>query len=157
MTNVVHKFLIYPSIHFCLTCFGLSFSPSSEAGVQFRQWFKCTCVWCQRPATQPIRRNIPEAKNLSTEINCAKIQEAARKYVSGPASFSMQQPCDEDWLGNTSADIHHKSSRLPQAIHVIVTHRQISGKMTTTVNNYVGPSRSGMYCTNHLTRHNLRS
>jgi hypothetical protein len=28
------------SIYFCLTCFGLSFSPSSEAGVQFRQWFK---------------------------------------------------------------------------------------------------------------------
>jgi hypothetical protein len=40
MTNVMHKFLIYLSIYFCLTCFGLSFSPSSEAGVQFRQWFK---------------------------------------------------------------------------------------------------------------------
>jgi hypothetical protein len=40
MTNVMHKFFIYPSIHFCLTCFGLSFSPSSEAGVQFRLWFK---------------------------------------------------------------------------------------------------------------------
>jgi hypothetical protein len=33
MPNVMHGFLIYPSIHFCLTCFGLSFSPSSEAGV----------------------------------------------------------------------------------------------------------------------------
>jgi hypothetical protein len=32
--------LIYLSIYFCLTCFGLAFSPSSEAGVQFRQWFK---------------------------------------------------------------------------------------------------------------------
>jgi hypothetical protein len=40
MTNVTHKFLIYLSLYFCLTCFGLSFSPSSEAGVQFRQWFK---------------------------------------------------------------------------------------------------------------------
>jgi hypothetical protein len=40
MTNVMHKFLIYLSIYFCLTCFGLSFSPSSEAGVQIRQWFK---------------------------------------------------------------------------------------------------------------------
>jgi hypothetical protein len=28
------------SIYFCLTCFGLSFSPSPEAGVQLRQWFK---------------------------------------------------------------------------------------------------------------------
>jgi hypothetical protein len=35
----MHKFLIYLSICFCLTCFGLSFSPSSEAGVQIRQWF----------------------------------------------------------------------------------------------------------------------
>jgi hypothetical protein len=35
MTNVMHKFLIYLSIYFRLTCFGLSFNPSSEAGVQF--------------------------------------------------------------------------------------------------------------------------
>jgi hypothetical protein len=40
MTNVMHKFLIYLSIYFCLTCFGLSFNPSSEAGVQLGQWFK---------------------------------------------------------------------------------------------------------------------
>jgi hypothetical protein len=40
MTNLMHKFLIYFSIYFCLTCFGLSFSPSLEAGVQLRQWFK---------------------------------------------------------------------------------------------------------------------
>jgi hypothetical protein len=42
MTNLMHKFLnlfnLY--IYFCLTCFGLAFSPSSEAGVQLRQWFK---------------------------------------------------------------------------------------------------------------------
>jgi hypothetical protein len=37
MTNVMHKFLIYLSIYFRLTCFGLSISPSSEAGVQRRQ------------------------------------------------------------------------------------------------------------------------
>jgi hypothetical protein len=40
MTNVMHKFLINLFIYFFLTCFGLSFSPSSEAGVQLRQWFK---------------------------------------------------------------------------------------------------------------------
>jgi hypothetical protein len=40
MTNVMHKFLIYLSIYFCLTWFELSFSPSSGAGVQIRQWFK---------------------------------------------------------------------------------------------------------------------
>jgi hypothetical protein len=40
MTKLMHKFLINLSIYFCLTCFGLSFSPSSEAGVQLRQWFQ---------------------------------------------------------------------------------------------------------------------
>jgi hypothetical protein len=40
MTNVMYKFIIYLSIFFCLTCFGISFSPPSEAGVKIRQWFK---------------------------------------------------------------------------------------------------------------------
>jgi hypothetical protein len=57
----MYKILINLSIYFCLTCFGLSFSPSSELGVQLRQWFKasgygvcllagielyCYWVWC---------------------------------------------------------------------------------------------------------------
>jgi hypothetical protein len=37
MTNVMYKVLIYLSIYFCLTCFGLSLSPSSEAGVQLQR------------------------------------------------------------------------------------------------------------------------
>jgi hypothetical protein len=40
MTKAIRKFVIYLSIYVCLTCFGLSFSPSLEAGVQIRQWFK---------------------------------------------------------------------------------------------------------------------
>jgi hypothetical protein len=40
MTNGMHKFLIYLSVFFCLTCFELSFSSSSELSVQLRQWFK---------------------------------------------------------------------------------------------------------------------
>jgi preprotein translocase subunit SecG len=39
MTKVLHKFLIYLTICFCLKCLGLSFSQSSVAGVQFCQWF----------------------------------------------------------------------------------------------------------------------
>jgi hypothetical protein len=35
---------------FRLTCFGLSFSPSSEAGVQFRQWFKSPGYGVSAPA-----------------------------------------------------------------------------------------------------------
>jgi hypothetical protein len=38
MTNVMHKFLIL-AIYFSLTCFRLFFSPSSDAGIQFWQWF----------------------------------------------------------------------------------------------------------------------
>jgi hypothetical protein len=51
MTNVMHKFLIYLSIYFCLTCFGLSFSPSSKAGVQYKQYSfipKCTVLTTQK-------------------------------------------------------------------------------------------------------------
>jgi hypothetical protein len=42
MANLMHKLfnLLYLSIYFCFTCFGFSLSPSSEAGVQLRQWFK---------------------------------------------------------------------------------------------------------------------
>jgi hypothetical protein len=36
----MQKILIYLSINFCFTCFGLPFSPSSEAAVQLRQLFK---------------------------------------------------------------------------------------------------------------------
>jgi hypothetical protein len=36
----MHKFLIYLTIYFCLKCFGLSFSTSSEADVQIQQGFK---------------------------------------------------------------------------------------------------------------------
>ena len=46
---------------------------------------------------------------------------------------------------NTFADTHYKSSRLPQVIYVIITHRLMTGKVTTTANNYVDPSRSGIY------------
>lgn len=45
---------------------------------------------------------------------------------------------------NTFADTHYKS-RLPQVIYVIIKHRLMTRKVTTTVNNYVGPSRSGMH------------
>jgi hypothetical protein len=40
MTNLMQTFLSYLSVYFCLTCFWLSFYQSSEAGAQFRQWFK---------------------------------------------------------------------------------------------------------------------
>jgi hypothetical protein len=53
MTNVMHNFLIYLSIYFCITCFGLSFSPSSEAGLQLRQWFKSPAYGVSARALTP--------------------------------------------------------------------------------------------------------
>jgi hypothetical protein len=60
MTNVMHEFLIYLSIYFCLICFGLSFSSSSEAGVQLRQWFKF-----------PVKEHIYKIIKNYKMINCA--------------------------------------------------------------------------------------
>jgi hypothetical protein len=37
MINQMHKFVIYLLIYFCLICFGLSFNPSSEAGIKLRR------------------------------------------------------------------------------------------------------------------------
>jgi hypothetical protein len=75
MTNAMHKFLIYLSIYFCLTCLGLSFSPSSEAGVQIRQWFKspgygvsvrarmelCTALESRRSCTPAFEDGLKES------------------------------------------------------------------------------------------------
>jgi hypothetical protein len=67
MINEMYKFLIY----FCLTCFRLSFSPSSEEGVQLRQWFKSPVKqyswgWCQRPGADTK----PTNKCTQQDINC---------------------------------------------------------------------------------------
>jgi hypothetical protein len=62
MTNLMHKFfnLFYLSIYFCLTCFRLSLSPSSEAGVQLQDFW----VWFQCPGAETIPRR-PEPLPLS--------------------------------------------------------------------------------------------
>jgi E3 ubiquitin-protein ligase DOA10 len=52
-TNANVFSLIYLSIYFCLTCFGLSFSPSSEAGVQFCQWLKSPIYYVSARALTP--------------------------------------------------------------------------------------------------------
>jgi hypothetical protein len=67
MNNVMHKFFIYLSIYFCLTCFGLSFSPSSEPGVQFRQWFSSPGYGASALALTPY---------LGDFADVAEIQEA---------------------------------------------------------------------------------
>jgi hypothetical protein len=67
MTNVMHKFLIYLSIYFCLTCFGRSVSPSSEAAVVQVCW-----VWCQRQGTDTIPSRLeplPKLYTCKAEVN----------------------------------------------------------------------------------------
>jgi hypothetical protein len=65
----MHKFLIYLSIYFCLTGFGLSFSPSSEAGVQIRQWFKSPGYGVSARALDltQCRNCTPDSKDELTE------------------------------------------------------------------------------------------
>jgi hypothetical protein len=61
MINVMHKFLIYLSVYFCLTCLGVTLSPSSEAGVQIRQWFWSPGLMSARtPASEDGLKSKPE-------------------------------------------------------------------------------------------------
>jgi hypothetical protein len=74
MTNVIiHKFLIYLSIYFCLTCFGVSFSPTSEAGVQLRQWVKSAWYGVSARAQKPC----PSDLNLCR--SCTPVSEDGLK------------------------------------------------------------------------------
>jgi hypothetical protein len=65
MTNVMHKFLIYLFIYFRLTCFGLSVSPSSEAGVQFRQWFKFSGYGISAQTLTPYPADLNHCRNCT--------------------------------------------------------------------------------------------
>jgi hypothetical protein len=68
MNKVMHKFLIYLSIYFYLTCFGLPFSPSSEADVQLRQWFKSPGSGVSARAAKYLQQ-VKNFKYLSCEIS----------------------------------------------------------------------------------------
>jgi hypothetical protein len=68
MTNVMHTFLIYLTIYIYLTCFGLSFSPSSETGVQLNMF---SWVWCQRPGADTIPRRLEPLSKLNKLKACA--------------------------------------------------------------------------------------
>jgi hypothetical protein len=61
----MHKFLMYLSVYFCLTCFGLPFSPSSEAGVQFRQWFKSPAYGVSAWALIPYAGDLNHCQNCT--------------------------------------------------------------------------------------------
>jgi hypothetical protein len=52
------QFLIYLSIYFCLTCFGLSFSASSEVGVELRLWFKSAGYGVSARAMTPYQAHL---------------------------------------------------------------------------------------------------
>jgi hypothetical protein len=70
----MHEFLIYLSIYFCLTCFGLSFSPSSAAGVQLQQWFKSPKYGVSARALTPYQdsRTTTEFVNLPLKMGLKK-------------------------------------------------------------------------------------
>jgi hypothetical protein len=80
MTNVIHKFLIYLSIYFSLTCFGLSFSPSSQAGVQLRQWFKSPGYGVSARALTPY------PVSIVTRLRAVRF---GVRIPEGPSGFSV--------------------------------------------------------------------
>jgi hypothetical protein len=61
------------SFYFCLTCFRLSFSPSSEAGVQFWQWFKSPGYGVSTMALTPF------PGDLNLVQNCTPVSEDGLK------------------------------------------------------------------------------
>jgi hypothetical protein len=65
MTSVMHKFLIYLSIYFCLTYVGLRFRPSSVAGVQFRQWLKSAGYGDSARALTPYPADLNKLKSCA--------------------------------------------------------------------------------------------
>jgi hypothetical protein len=61
----MHRFLINLSIYLCLTCFGLSFSPSSEADVKFRQWLMSPGYGVSARALTPYPVNFNHCRNCT--------------------------------------------------------------------------------------------
>jgi hypothetical protein len=66
----MHKFLIHLSIYFCLTRFGISFSPSSEAGVQLRQWFKPPGYGVSARAQYKIQQDVTNIFYAVYTVHC---------------------------------------------------------------------------------------
>jgi hypothetical protein len=62
----------YLSIYFCLTCLGLSFSPTSEAGVQIWQWFKFpgygVSAWALTPYVGHYTISFQNARSLKHKV-----------------------------------------------------------------------------------------
>jgi hypothetical protein len=88
MTYVMHKFLMYFTIYFFLTCFGLSFSTSSEAGVQLREWFKSP----GRVQTWLLHHdNVPSHTSVLTQQFLVKYKMA---LIPQPPYSPYLAPCD---------------------------------------------------------------
>jgi hypothetical protein len=79
MTNVMHKFLIYLSIYFCLTFFGLLFSPFSGAGLQIQHWFKSPGYGVSAQALTPYPGNLNQCRHC-TPASEDKLKDSP-KYV----------------------------------------------------------------------------
>jgi hypothetical protein len=98
------KFLIYLSIYFCLTCFGLSFNPSLEAGVQLRQWFKTPGYGVRVRALTPylggtFNRRLCGLQNKSERSDEEKVFRHLSELntdstILQPVTWSLSQPAD---------------------------------------------------------------
>jgi hypothetical protein len=70
-TTLMQKLLnlIYLLVYFCLTCFGLPFSPSSEAGLQLREWFKPPGYGVRARALTPYPGAKRKPQTCKAEVN----------------------------------------------------------------------------------------
>jgi hypothetical protein len=69
-------------IYFCLTCLGLSFSPSSEAGVQLRQWFKTRGYGVSARALTPYpkRKSSQNVAQPSLKLTVCQVITRVRQF-----------------------------------------------------------------------------
>jgi hypothetical protein len=57
--------LFYLSIYFSISCFALSFSPSSYAGVQLRQWFRSPGYGVSAQAETPFPGDLNHCRSCT--------------------------------------------------------------------------------------------
>jgi hypothetical protein len=126
MTNVMHKFLIYLSVYFCVTCFGFSFSPSPEAGLQFRQWFKSPGYGVSARALFPtistLSHHIHTVLQRGTKFpNNTRRREKLQGYKAEPAAARSRGGATVRVAWIRYVDLYYKCYSSPSTCRIMAT------------------------------------
>jgi hypothetical protein len=79
MTNVMHKFLIYLTIYFCLTCFKLSFSHLQRQVYNFGSGSTFLSMLSVPPATDTIPKRLKSCTPASEDELKESLKHARQK------------------------------------------------------------------------------